>query len=168
MPGMRVLAAGKFDLLHLGHLAYLEQARKLAGENGELIVVVALDKTIERSRGVPPVFPQEQRRKIVESLKIVDRAVLGFDTDDHTEIVAHLRPDIIALGYDQQVDVDMLEKRLRSMGLQTQIVRLERIEADGLCSSTLIRRRIIQFYANNNCDQGGQITNSPRASASRR
>ncbi len=152
MAGKRVLAAGKFDLLHLGHLAYLEQARELAGENGELIVVVALDKTIERDRGVPPVFPQEQRRKIIEALKIVDRAVLGFDTEDHTEIVAHLRPDIIALGYDQQVDMTALENRLKRLGLHTQIVRLQRIEADGLCSSTLIRRRIIQFYADNNCE----------------
>jgi cytidyltransferase-like protein len=70
MLGKRVLAAGKFDILHLGHLAYLNQARQLVGEDGELVVVIALDKTIEKQRGAPPVFPQEQRRRLVTSSQI--------------------------------------------------------------------------------------------------
>ena len=69
--------AGPFDILHLGHLAYLRQAKEVAGDDGELIVVIALDKTIEKERGAPPVFPQEQRRKLVEALDVVDRAILG-------------------------------------------------------------------------------------------
>ncbi|MDH4214372.1 MAG: adenylyltransferase/cytidyltransferase family protein [Candidatus Odinarchaeota archaeon] len=149
MTGKRVLAAGKFDLLHLGHLAYLEQARELAGEDGELVVVIALDKTIEKERGAPPVFPQEQRRKLVEALGIVDRAVIGLDTEDHTEIVIQIRPDIVALGYDQYTDIDRLEKRIAERGLHTTIVRLEKKTADGLCSSTMIRKRIIDFYREN-------------------
>ncbi|MHA3963039.1 MAG: adenylyltransferase/cytidyltransferase family protein [Candidatus Thorarchaeota archaeon SMTZ1-45] len=149
MRGIRVLAAGKFDILHLGHISYLEQARELAGENGELIVVIALDKTILRERGAPPVFPQEQRRKIVESLKFVDRAVIGLDTDDHTLIVSDINPDIIALGYDQYTDTDSLEAYFVSKGMKTKIVRLEKRDADGLCSSTLIRERIIDYYREN-------------------
>jgi len=149
MTGKRVLAAGKFDLLHLGHLAYLEQARELAGENGELIVVIALDKTIEKERGAPPVFPQEQRRRLVEALGIVDRAVIGLDTEDHTEIVIQINPDIVALGYDQYTDIERLEKRITERGLHTKIVKLEKKTADGLCSSTVIRKRIIDFYREN-------------------
>jgi FAD synthetase len=149
MKGKRVLAAGKFDILHLGHIAYLEQAKELAGEDGELVVVIALDKTIVRERGAPPVFPQEQRRKIVESLKFVDRAVVGIDTDDHTTIVSEIRPDIIALGHDQFTDVSSLEAHFVSAGLKTKIVRLEKRTADGLCSSTLIRERIIDYYREN-------------------
>jgi FAD synthetase len=149
MKGKRVLAAGKFDILHLGHIAYLEQARDLAGEDGELVVVIALDKTIVKERGAPPVFPQEQRRKIVESLKFVDRAVIGFDSDDHTIIVSEIKPDIIALGYDQYTDISSLEAHFASTGLKTKIVRLEKRTADGLCSSTLIRERIIDYYREN-------------------
>lgn len=149
MSGKRVLAAGKFDILHLGHLAYLEQAKKLAGENGELIVVIALDRTIERERGAPPVFPQEQRRKLVEALDVVDQAIIGIDTEDHTEIVLQIKPDIIALGYDQYTDVDRMEKRISERGLNTKVVRLEKKVADGLCSSTLIRQRIIDYYREN-------------------
>jgi FAD synthetase len=149
MSGKRVLAAGKFDILHLGHIAYLEQARKLAGDDGELIVIIALDKTIERERGAPPVFPQEQRRRIVESLGIVDRAIIGLDTEDHFEIVLQTKPDVIALGYDQYTDLDHLERRISEMGLKAKVHRLEKIVADGLCSSTLIRKRIIDYYREN-------------------
>ena len=149
MTGKRVLAAGKFDILHLGHLAYLEQAKTLAGDDGELIVIIALDKTIERERGAPPVFPHEQRRRLVESLGIVDRAIIGLDTEDHTEIVIQTKPDIIALGYDQYTNLERLEQRLSEMELHTKVIRLEKIVADGLCSSTLIRKRIIDYYREN-------------------
>ena len=149
MSGKRVLAAGKFDILHLGHLAYLEQAKEAAGEGGELIVVIALDKTIEKERGAPPVFPQEQRRRLVESLDVVDKAVLGYDTSDHTVIVTDIRPDVIALGYDQKTDIQSLEKHFKEKDMTTEIVRLEQRKADGLYSSTLIRERIIEFYREN-------------------
>jgi FAD synthetase len=145
----RVLAAGKFDILHLGHLAYLEQAKELAGDDGELVVVIALDKTIERERGAPPVFPQEQRRRLVEALEMVDRAVLGLDTSDHSEVVLQIRPDVIALGYDQVTDTDRLQEMIASKGLKTTIVRLAKKTADGLCSSSLIRERILRFYREN-------------------
>jgi FAD synthetase len=149
MPDKRVLAAGKFDILHLGHLAYLRQAKEVAGDDGELIVVIALDKTIEKERGAPPVFPQEQRRKLVEALDVVDRAVLGYDTTDHTLIVADVKPDIVALGYDQVTDVQSLERKFQEKHMPTKIVRLKQQKAGGLCSSTMIRERIIQFYREN-------------------
>jgi FAD synthetase len=145
----RILAAGKFDILHLGHLAYLEQAKELGGDEGELVVVIALDKTIEQERGAPPVFPQEQRRRIVESLEAVDKAILGYDTTDHTQIVLDINPDIVALGYDQQTNMDALQKLIYERGLKTKIVRLEKREANGLCSSTLIRKRIMDYYKEN-------------------
>ncbi|MFW9907923.1 MAG: adenylyltransferase/cytidyltransferase family protein [Candidatus Thorarchaeota archaeon] len=149
MVGKRVLAAGKFDILHLGHLAYLEQSRELAGPDGELIVVIARDDTIERERGAPPVFPQEQRRRLVESLRIVDKAIIGYKTDDHSLIVRDIMPDIIALGYDQRTNIEHLERTFREMGLKTQIKRLEKRDADGLCSSSLIRSKIIEYYREN-------------------
>jgi FAD synthetase len=149
MTGKKVLAAGKFDILHLGHIAYLQQAKELAGEDGELVVVLARDKTVERERGAPPVFPQEQRRRIVEAIVYVDKAIIGLDTEDHTIIVEQIKPDIIALGYDQYTDVSALERYFKKKGLNTKIVRLERRDADGLCSSTLIRKRIIDYYREN-------------------
>lgn len=147
--GKKVLAAGKFDILHTGHIAYLEQARELAGPDGELIVVIARDNTIERERGAPPVFPAEQRLRLVESLKMVDRALIGYDTPDHTVIVRDLQPDMVAIGYDQETDIEALQEMFLEKGLKTRLVRLEKKKADGLSSSTLIRRRILDYYREN-------------------
>jgi FAD synthetase len=149
MSGKTVMAAGKFDILHLGHVAYLQQAREYVGNDGKLVVVIALDSTIERERGAPPVFPQEQRRRLVEALDVVDQAVLGFDTDDQTTIVKEIKPDIIALGYDQYAAIESLTEMFEREGINCEIVRLEKRDADGLCSSTLIRKRILDFYREN-------------------
>jgi FAD synthetase len=149
MGTQRVLAAGKFDILHLGHIAYLRQAKELVGEKGELVVVIARDDTIERERGAPPVFPQEQRRAIVESLEMVDRAIIGYKTRDHCRIVVDVNPDILALGYDQDADTDSLERCFKENNMTVKIIRLEKRQADGLCSSTQIRKRILDYYREN-------------------
>jgi len=60
-----VLAAGVFDLLHMGHVKFLEEAKKTGGENAELIVIVARDVTVEKRKGKRPVVPEEHRRALV-------------------------------------------------------------------------------------------------------
>src|ERR671937_2406781 len=91
----RVMAAGVFDLLHLGHVHYLTEAKKLGDE---LVVVVATDVMVAR-RKHQPIIPQEQRLALVAALKPVDIALLGSPQDQY-QTVAAVRPDIIALGYD--------------------------------------------------------------------
>jgi len=56
-----VLASGVFDLLHYGHLYYLENAKKKGGKNAKLVVVVASDKTIEKRKGEKPIISEDQR-----------------------------------------------------------------------------------------------------------
>ena len=97
-----VLASGVFDLLHLGHVRFLEAAKKAGGENAWLVVVVARDSTVEKTKGKRPIMSEEQRVALVESLRVVDRAVLGFETLDIGEIIGSIKPDVIALGYDQE------------------------------------------------------------------
>jgi FAD synthetase len=108
---VRVLAAGCFDLLHYGHLRYLEEAKKLGGEGAELIVVVARDSTILKRKGHPPVMNEERRRALVESLKPVDRAILGDTGFSTSRVIKRVNPDIIALGYDQTDLAEMLQKK---------------------------------------------------------
>lgn len=132
---MRVLAAGCFDLLHYGHLKYLEEAKKLGGENAELIVVVARDSTIIKRKGHPPIMNEEHRRALVEALKPVDKAILGREDFDIISIINEVKPDIIALGYDQKD----LEEILLKMNLNIKIVRLEKY---GDISSSMIREII--------------------------
>ncbi|MBS1263919.1 MAG: FAD synthase [Methanonatronarchaeales archaeon] len=135
---MRVLATGTFDLLHPGHLAYLEQAGQLGDE---LYVIVARDKRSEKRI----VVPEEQRRRMVGGLRPVDRAVLGSE-DDMFRPVVGIDPDVLALGPDQEWDEYEIRRRLGERGLDTEVVRVERYEECGLCSSSEIVERVLELF----------------------
>ena len=82
-----VIASGVFDLLHLGHVKFLEEAKKAGGDNSKLIVIVARDKTVRRRKGEETVMSENQRRALVESLEVVDEAVLGCKEFSITKII---------------------------------------------------------------------------------
>jgi FAD synthetase len=122
---VRVMATGVFDLLHAGHLHYLEAAKELGDE---LIVVVARDSTV-RERKHEPITPEEMRRKMVESLKPVDKALLGSEGDMY-KIVMEIKPDIIALGYDQAFDDEKIKADLEKRGLKVEVRRMSQLDGD--------------------------------------
>ncbi|MCL1978041.1 MAG: FAD synthase [Candidatus Bathyarchaeota archaeon] len=142
-----VLASGVFDLLHLGHVKFLEEAKRAGGGNAELIVVIARDSTVEHIKGRKPVVPEDQRRALVESLRVVDIAVLGFESMDIAEVVAKIKPDIIALGYDQEKMVQDVEAYLKMHNLPVKIVRIGKFGADALDSSSKIRQKIVEKFS---------------------
>ena len=96
-----VLASGVFDLLHLGHVRFLEDAKKAGGPKAKLIVIIAKDSTVEKMKGRKPIMSEDERLALVKSLKVVDDAVLGYEGLDIGEVVEKIKPDIIALGWDQ-------------------------------------------------------------------
>ena len=134
---VRVLAAGTFDIIHLGHIKYLEEAKSMGDE---LIVVVAHDNTVRKKKH-EPIMPQEVRRRIVESLKPVDKAVNGND-GDILEIVKEIKPDIIALGYDQDFDENELKRKLKEMGMDVKVVRCHKYTEGDLNGTRRIISRI--------------------------
>jgi FAD synthetase len=139
-----VLASGVFDLLHLGHVKFLEEAKKAGGKNAELVVIIARDSTVEANKGRKPIMSENQRRALVESLKVVDEAVLGFEKFDLGDVIERVKPDVIALGYDQ---VDM-EKGVRAYvnqhNLNVKVIRIGKFEEDELDSSSKIRQKIVK------------------------
>lgn len=135
------MASGVFDIVHLGHLHYLQEARKLGDE---LIVVVATDATVRKMKH-EPITPGKMRVELVASLKPVDRAVLGHE-DDIFKTVEEVKPDIIALGYDQHFNENELAAQLHSRGLDgIRIVRLSRMDYD-LNGTRKIIQRVIDWY----------------------
>ncbi|MCJ7721271.1 FAD synthase, partial [Candidatus Bathyarchaeota archaeon] len=96
-----VLASGTFDLLHLGHVRFLEEAKKAGGKNAELVVIVARDSTVKARKGKKPIMPEDQRRALVESLKVVDEAILGWEDFSIDKVIERIKPDVIAVGHDQ-------------------------------------------------------------------
>ncbi|HKZ95183.1 MAG TPA: adenylyltransferase/cytidyltransferase family protein [Candidatus Bathyarchaeia archaeon] len=143
--GKIVLASGTFDLLHLGHVKYLEEAKKAGGKNARLMVIIARDKTVEKRKGDKPVMPEEHRRALVESLKVVDEAILGYEDFDIGSVITELRPNVIAVGYDQEGIEKQVRKVVAEKKYPVEVVRIEKFGKDELNSSLKIKKRISQI-----------------------
>ena len=141
----RVMAVGVFDLLHAGHLHYLEQAKSLGGH---LTVVIAHDDTV-RKRKHEPVTNHDLRRRMVEGLKPVDQAVIGNTPEvPILEILPEVKPDIIALGYDQEHAEDSIKNKLNQLGFENiQVLRVEGLSED-LDGTRKIIARILDLSRN--------------------
>jgi len=132
---VKVMATGTFDLLHMGHIYYLREAKKLGDK---LAVVVATDSTVRRLKH-EPVNPEEIRLNLIKEIRIVDEAYLGHE-DDMYEIVEEIKPDMIALGFDQIHDEKKIEAELKKRGLKAKVIRLTEFKGGSDLEGT---RRII-------------------------
>jgi len=142
-----VLASGVFDLLHLGHVRFLEEAKRAGGKDAELIVIVARDSTVKKRKGMKPIMSEDQRRALVESLKVVDEAILGYENFNMDQVIDKIKPNIIAMGYDQKDMTKSVEKAITRKGLSIKIVKIDKFGEDELNSSSEIKRKIIEEYA---------------------
>lgn len=124
-----VMAQGVFDILHPGHLHYLEQSKKLGDE---LVVVIARDSRIEKDL----YFSEAERKEMLEALEIVDQALLGSEESIY-DTVEKVDPDIITLGYDQPYDKEEVASMAREASGRN--VEVERIEKRSDYSSSDIR-----------------------------
>jgi len=139
-----VLAAGVFDLLHFGHLRALEDAKKAGGRGSRLIVIVARDKTVERLKGRRPILPEDQRRALVEALKPVDKAILGYEEMNIAGVIQRIKPDVIAIGYDQHDMLKAVQEALKNYPGKVKVVKMRRYGPRNLNSSSKIKRRVIE------------------------
>jgi FAD synthetase len=133
----RVVATGTFDLLHPGHLFYLEESRKLGDE---LFVIVARDVNVKHKPH--PIIPEDQRLQMVAALKPVDHAMLGDEKDMFLPI-EKIHPEIITIGFNQMFDEQKLTQQLSERGLFPKIVRIGKFADGELYSSRLVVQRII-------------------------
>lgn len=143
--GRLVLASGVFDLIHPGHLAFLEKAKEAGGPGAKLLVVVARDTTVEMLKGARPIIPEKQRKLLVEKLKPVDMAVLGSEKFDMAGILERYKPDIVAVGYDQGLIEAEVRRIISERNLPIQVVRIGRFGPRGLNSSSKIKKLIAQL-----------------------
>lgn len=141
-----VLASGVFDLLHLGHVRFLEEAKKAGGLNAELVVIIGRDSTVESRKGEKPIMPENERCALVASLKVVDEAILGYEKFDVAKVVEKISPDVVAFGYDQLGMERTVRDYVKQHGLKIKIVRIGKFSSDELDSSSKIKQRIIEDY----------------------
>jgi len=116
-----VLAGGVFDIIHPGHIHTLNAAKALGDV---LVVVVATDNTSEKMKKRRPLHTQEQRQELVNSLSMVDLCLVGQE-DDIFKTVNRVRPQIIALGYDQIHQEKFITDGCKKIKLEAKVARLQ-------------------------------------------
>ena len=134
-----VLVGGVYDILHLGHLAALTEAKTYGDV---LVVVVATDLTVETTKGRRPVFPEEDRCALVGALKPVDAAIIGYEDVGvgYQQVIDDVKPNIIALGYDQDSPARTITEFVNRRKLDIKIVRLSRFDKEKYLSSSEIKQ----------------------------
>lgn len=130
------MASGVFDILHTGHISYLEQAKALGDE---LYVVVASDNTVRKNKH-EPITPERMRVRIVSALKPVDVAMIGNDSGDMFAILDEIRPDVIVLGFDQKFDENTLSEELKKRGFDIAVKRADHSGEDLEATRAIIKK----------------------------
>jgi len=116
-----VLAGGVFDIIHPGHIHTLNAAKALGDV---LVVVVATDNTSVKMKKRRPLHSQEQRQELVNSLSMVDLCLIGQE-EDIFKTVNRVRPQIIALGYDQIHQEKFITEGCAKISLDAKVARLQ-------------------------------------------
>lgn len=137
MTPRRIVATGTFDILHPGHIYYLEESKKLGDE---LWVIVARDENVKHKPR--PIVPEEQRRAMIAALRCVDHAILGDKTDMFRPI-EEIRPAVITIGFNQYFNEEKLKKELAERRLESEVVRIGKYADGDLASSRKIVERIV-------------------------
>ena len=114
-----VLAGGVFDIIHPGHLFTLSSAKNLGDV---LIISIAKDETVKNLKNRYPLNGEQIRLNLISSLRIVDLALLGSESDMF-KMIEIVKPDVIALGYDQKHDTNDLINESNNRGLHIKVVR---------------------------------------------
>ena len=133
-----VFTNGCFDLLHVGHVKYLQAARQL----GDLLVLgLNSDDSIHRLKGTGrPLIGQDERAHIMAALNCIDFVVI-FDEDTPLELISLLRPDVLVKGGDYTVDGVVGRDVVESYGGRVELINF----VDGK-STTNIINKILESY----------------------
>lgn len=140
---IKVLVGGVFDLLHVGHVHFLTEAKKMGDE---LIVIVAHDETVKRLKGRPPVNSMEDRAELLRALKPVDKVYIGAPAEISYELVKEIDPDVIVLGPDQNFDINEMKERLREHGINAEVMKIPFLYRSDIAKTSKIIERIIEHF----------------------
>ncbi|MDP3057061.1 MAG: adenylyltransferase/cytidyltransferase family protein [bacterium] len=133
----KVMVFGTFDIFHEGHRDFLRQAK----EYGDfLIIIVARDKNVFKVKSGLLKNNELARQKTISESKLADLVVLG-DLDDKYKVIQKYKPDMICLGYDQEVMLEELKEKLTAFDLvKTQIIKLNPFHPEIYKSSKLRKK----------------------------
>ncbi len=129
-----VMVFGTFDFLHIGHLHFLNEAKKLGSK---LIVVVARDGVVLELKGKEPIHNEQERIALLSNLKIIDEVTLGDRSIGTYRVLKKNRPDIVAIGYDQTAFFQDIKEFIEKTKNQVEIKQITPYSKKNIKSSDL-------------------------------
>ncbi|WP_297068396.1 FAD synthase [Thermococcus sp.] len=140
---IRVLVGGVFDLLHVGHVHFLKQARELGDE---LVVIVASDETVRKNKRREPINTAEDRAEVLRALRYVDEVYVGAPGGIDFGLVKRIDPDVVAVGPDQAFNCKKLKEDLRRHGIEAEVIRIPYLYREDRAKTSKIIERIVETY----------------------
>jgi len=139
-----VFTNGCFDILHIGHVQYLEKAK----EQGDILVLALNSDVSVRSIKGPlrPVVPQDERAYVMASLEVVDYVTI-FDEDTPLALIEYLQPDILVKGGDWSRETVVGAESVEQGGGRVVIIpQVSETATDNPASTTNVIDRILAAY----------------------
>lgn len=139
---MNVYTGGTFDLFHSGHVNFLKQCRKIAGDCGFVVVSLNDDEFIKKYKGKSPIYSYEERKKILESCKYVDKVIKNVGGKDSKKSILSVSPDAIIVGSDWAKKDYYKQMNFTQKWLDEKDITLIYIPYTEGISSTLVKEKI--------------------------
>lgn len=140
---IRVLVGGVFDILHVGHIHFLKQAKELGDE---LIVIVAHDETVRMHKKREPINSAEDRAELLKAIRYVDEVYIGTPGTIDMELVKKVNPDVIAIGPDQGFSCERLKEELRRHGIKAEVIRIPYLYKSDRAKTSKIIEKIVETF----------------------
>lgn len=140
--GKVIYTGGTFDLIHNGHIRLLRACRRLAGEQGEVVVALNTDAFIEAYKGKPPVMSFDERKEVLLALKYVDDVITNVSGKDSKPTILDVEPDFIVIGTDWAVKDYYAQMQFSQDWLDEQDIQLVYVPYTQGISTTDLKKRI--------------------------
>lgn len=140
--GKVVYTGGTFDLFHAGHIKFLKACRRIAGEDGYVLIALNTDEFIEAYKGKPPVMTYEERKTVLLACKYVDSVVPNLSGADSKPTIMTYEPDFIVIGDDWARKDYYAQMQFTQEWLDEQDIQLVYVPYTQGISTTDLKKRI--------------------------
>jgi cytidyltransferase-like protein len=141
--GKVVYTGGTFDLFHSGHVRFLRACRRLAGDDGSVVVALNTDGFIEAYKGRPPVMSFVEREEVLLSCRFVDAVVSNIAGADSKPTILQVQPDFVVIGDDWARKDYYAQMQFTQTWLDVQDIQLVYVPYTQGISTTELKSRIM-------------------------
>ena len=140
--GKIVYTGGTFDLFHSGHIRFLKACRRLAGDEGKVVVALNTDAFIQAYKGKSPIMSFDERKEVLLGCRFVDSVVANTGGADSKPTILQVSPDLIVIGDDWAKRDYYAQMQFSQAWLDARLIQLVYVPYTEGISTTELKSRI--------------------------